>query len=79
MTTNPNSFNAKDTFTLADGTNGTIYRLSALEKAGHVQVSKLPYSIRVLLEGALRNHDGFLIEDADACFPYAEIRLASFV
>ena len=28
-------------------------------------LSKLPYSIRVLLESALRNHDGFLVRDED--------------
>jgi len=32
----------------------SIYRLEALERAGLVQLSKLPYSIRVLLESALR-------------------------
>jgi len=58
-------FGARDIFTLADGSEGVIFRLSALEKAGHCELAKLPYSIRVLVESALRNHDGFLV-DADA-------------
>jgi len=59
------SFNARDTFQLADGSDAWIYRLSALEDAGLTNLSKLPYSIRVLLESALRNHDGFLVTDDD--------------
>ena len=59
------NFGAKDTFTLSDGNPGTIYRLAALEEAGLTQLSRLPYSIRVLLEAALRKHDGFLVRDED--------------
>ena len=32
----------------------TIYRLDALEKAGLTTIQRLPYSIRVMLEAALR-------------------------
>ncbi|MEI6874137.1 MAG: aconitase family protein, partial [Spirochaetota bacterium] len=32
----------------------SIFRLDALEKAGLVKLAKLPYSIRVMLEAALR-------------------------
>jgi aconitate hydratase len=39
--------------------------LGALQDAGHTNLEKLPYSIRVLLEAALRNHDGFLVRDED--------------
>ena len=35
-----------------------IYRLDALEKAGLTRLDKLPYSIRVLLEAALRQCNG---------------------
>jgi aconitate hydratase len=35
-----------------------VFRLDALEKAGLVRLSGLPYSIRVLLENVLRNVDG---------------------
>lgn len=41
----------------------TIYKLSALSDIA--DISKLPFSIRVLLEGALRNVDGFAIRDED--------------
>lgn len=40
-----------------------IYRLDALNKYG--QIDKLPYSIKVLLESVLRNHDGRVITDDD--------------
>ncbi|MCB9675705.1 MAG: aconitate hydratase AcnA [Alphaproteobacteria bacterium] len=58
-------FGARDTFPLAGGGEGVIFRLSALEKAGHCTLAKLPYSIRVLVESALRNHDGFLVNEDD--------------
>ncbi|MBM75951.1 MAG: aconitate hydratase AcnA [Proteobacteria bacterium] len=56
---------AKDHFTLSDGSQGVIFRLSALEEKGLCKLDALPFSIRVLLESALRNHDGFLVEDKD--------------
>lgn len=31
--------------------------------ADYPQIKKLPFSIRILLENALRNHDGFLVDD----------------
>ena len=43
---------------------GTYYALSALDDAG-ISTKHLPYSMRVLLEGALRNCDGFLIREED--------------
>jgi len=42
-----------------------IYRLQALEQAGLVKLSKLPYSIRILLEGALRQCNGKEITQED--------------
>ncbi len=53
-------FNAKDTFETGSGP-AVIYRLSALEEQGIAPVSKLPFSIKVLLEAALRQADGFEI------------------
>ena len=38
----------------------TFYSLTELEKQGH-NISKLPFSIRILLENALRNFDDFAI------------------
>ena len=53
-------FNARDTLQTASGPV-TIYRLDALEKAGIAPVSKLPFSIKILLEAALRQAEGFEI------------------
>ena len=58
-----NIFNARDTFELSEGGDAFIYRLSAVETAKYGEMAKLPYSIRVLLESTLRNHDGFLVTD----------------
>ncbi len=41
------------------------YSLPALAKSHGADLARLPYSIRVLLESALRNHDAFKITDAD--------------
>ncbi|MCK5619176.1 MAG: aconitate hydratase, partial [Candidatus Krumholzibacteria bacterium] len=43
----------------------TIYHLPSLDRHGLGDVSRLPYSIRVLLESALRNNDGFRVTDDD--------------
>ncbi len=50
-----NSFDARATLTVGD-TSHTIYRLDALE-ASHT-VSRLPFSLKILLENLLRNEDG---------------------
>ncbi len=42
-----------------------IFRLDALEKAGLVKLSKLPYSIRIVLEAALRQCNDNEITQAD--------------
>ncbi len=49
----PDHFQAKDTLHTSTG-SFTFYRLDRLEKAGLVQLNRLPYSIRILLEGLLR-------------------------
>lgn len=53
-------FNARSTFEI-DGKRFHFYRLAALEYAGIGKVSKLPYSIKVLLESVLRQLDGRVI------------------
>jgi aconitase A len=50
-------FNARDQVTTRSGSY-TIYRLDRLEDAGLGRLSRLPFSIRVLLESALRGLDG---------------------
>ncbi|NNF02831.1 MAG: aconitate hydratase, partial [Rhodothermales bacterium] len=53
-------FGARDTFDTGSGT-GYLYRLDALKNQGHTNIDRLPFSIKVLLEGALRNCDEFLV------------------
>ena len=65
MTPTDHAFGARSTFKLADGSDAVIYRLAALEEAGLCKLSALPFSIRVLLEAALRKHDGELVRDED--------------
>ncbi|DAC14096.1 MAG TPA: aconitate hydratase, partial [Candidatus Poseidoniales archaeon] len=43
---------------------GEYFHIDNIENH-NVNISSLPYSIRVLLEGALRNCDGFLVRDED--------------
>ena len=45
-------------FPLASGATGRFHSLPALEKAGVGRVSRLPVSIRIVLESVLRNCDG---------------------
>ncbi|TYR80579.1 aconitate hydratase AcnA [Priestia megaterium] len=54
-------FNARSSFTV-NGNTYNYYRLQALEEAGLGAVSKLPYSIKVLLESVLRQVDGRVIK-----------------
>jgi aconitate hydratase len=44
-------------FDLGNGESGLFYSLRALEKAGLGRVSRLPVSLRILLESVLRNFD----------------------
>jgi aconitate hydratase len=53
-------FNARTSFEV-NGKRYHYYRLSALEEAGLGKVSKLPYSVKVLLESVLRQYDGRVI------------------
>jgi len=57
-------FGVRDTFPAADGRLG-IYRIRRLEERGLCDVSRLPYSIRVLLEAVVRNCDGFEVTEDD--------------
>src|ERR1043166_1772766 len=53
-----NHFNSRQTFELGNGQSGQFYSLTALEKAGIGAISRLPVSIRIVLESVLRNCDG---------------------
>jgi len=59
-----NLFDSYQTFTLADGGVGQYYSLNALEVAGLGNISRLPVSIRIILEAVLRNYDGKRISEA---------------
>ncbi|TAJ78266.1 MAG: aconitate hydratase [Gallionellaceae bacterium] len=53
-----NLFNTRLSFNLASGKQATLYSLPALERAGVGNISRLPVSIRIVLESVLRNCDG---------------------
>ncbi|KQL53989.1 aconitate hydratase [Heyndrickxia shackletonii] len=53
-------FNSRTSFEL-EGKRYNFYRLAALEEAGIAKVSRLPYSVKVLLESVLRQVDGRVI------------------
>ena len=53
-----NLFNTRQTFNLICGKAGLLYSLPALEAAGVGNISRLPVSIRIVLESVLRNCDG---------------------
>ena len=46
------------TFTAGNGQSGRFFSLPALEEAGIGKISRLPVSIRIVLESVLRNCDG---------------------
>jgi aconitate hydratase len=60
-----NLFNTLQSFDLGNGQQGQFYSLPQLEKEGIGPISKLPISIRVVLESVLRNYDEQKISEAD--------------
>ena len=59
-----NRFGARATFDTGNGT-AYYYRLARLEEMGVTKISRLPFTIRVLLESVLREANGFEITDDD--------------
>ncbi|MGL1833393.1 aconitate hydratase AcnA [Rhodocyclaceae bacterium SMB388] len=57
-------FDTLRTFETASGQTGRYHALSALEDAGLGGISRLPVSIRIVLEAVLRNCDGRKVTDA---------------
>ena len=53
-----NLFSSLTEFNLGNGTRGRMYSLPALETAGVGKISRLPVSIRIVLEAILRHCDG---------------------
>jgi aconitate hydratase len=60
-----NPFGTLRSFSYGSGKTGTYHSLPALEDAGVGPVSKLPVSIRIVLESVLRNCDGKRVAEAD--------------
>jgi aconitate hydratase len=59
------AFKTLKNFDLGNGKQGNFYSLPALEKAGVGPISKLPISIRIVLESVLRNCDGKRVREED--------------
>jgi aconitate hydratase len=62
--TTPNSFNACQTLTVG-GRTYTYYSLAEAERNGLAGISRLPFSMKVLLENLLRYEDGRTVTKAD--------------
>ncbi|MEO1286308.1 MAG: aconitase family protein, partial [Chloroflexota bacterium] len=59
-----NKFDARGTFDTGNG-DAVIYRLSKLSEQGIGNIDSLPFSIKILLENALRNLDGTQFKEED--------------
>jgi aconitate hydratase A / 2-methylisocitrate dehydratase len=59
-----NSFHAAGELR-AGGHTYEIFRLAALEEAGVAQLSRIPYSIKILIENLLRFEDGSTVKKSD--------------
>ena len=60
-----NAFNTLQKFDLGNGRQGSFHSLPALEKSGVGPISRLPVSIRIVLESVLRNCDGKKVCEQD--------------
>ena len=60
-----NLFDTRQEFSFNNGKTGQFYSLPQLEKEGIGPVSKLPVSIRIVLESVLRNVDGVRVSEND--------------
>ncbi|HZI50154.1 MAG TPA: hypothetical protein VFD75_20310, partial [Pyrinomonadaceae bacterium] len=58
-------FDSLQTFSSATGPIGQFYSLPQLEQNGVGPISRLPHSLRVVLESVLRNCDGEKITEDD--------------
>jgi aconitate hydratase len=56
-------FDSRQNFDAGNGKTGVLYSLPQLEKAGIGAISRLPVSIRIVLESVLRNFDGLKITE----------------
>ena len=65
MAESHNLFNTLQSFTFDSGKTGSYYSLPQLETKGVGPISKLPVSIRIVLESVLRNVDGKRVTEKD--------------
>ncbi|HEY3861594.1 MAG TPA: aconitate hydratase [Verrucomicrobiae bacterium] len=65
MSNSHNLFDTLRDFDPGNGRAGKLYSLPALEKAGLGPISKLPVSIRIVLESVLRNFDGKKVSETN--------------
>ena len=56
-----NLFNTRQTFQTGSSAEGVLYSLPQLELEGLGAISRLPVSIRIVLESVLRNFDGLVL------------------
>jgi len=63
--TSNDTFGARRRIDLPDGSQATIFDLGVLAEAGVGRVSRLPFSIRLLLENLLRHEDGVSVTPGD--------------
>jgi aconitate hydratase len=64
MSTKVDSFGTRGTFDTGSG-EAVIYRLSKLAERGIGNIERLPFSMKILLENALRNLDNFEVSEDD--------------
>jgi aconitate hydratase len=71
MNRHPNSFSALDSLRAGDRAYG-YFRLDALERRGVGKLSRLPFSLKILLENLLRREDGRTVtrDDIEALARY---------
>jgi aconitate hydratase len=65
MSTPHNLYGTLQTFDLGNGKSGKFYSLPALEAAGVGPISRLPVSVRIVLESVLRNYDDKKVSEAN--------------
>jgi len=65
MSNSHNLFDTLKDFDAGNGKKGAFYSLPALEKAGVGAISRLPISIRLVLESVLRNYDGKKVSETN--------------
>ena len=58
-----NTFQSLRSFTLGNGAQGQYHSLPSLEESGVGAISRLPVSIRLVLESVLRNCDGIKVPE----------------